>query len=111
DSPYRILQLEDFTELASDRLSFVEPTKIPSGLSLELVVRTLHDTAMLRTAALQEGEFELDKVKDLDFSAPLPRPPEEVPSYLGVFRVLYVENDKQQRTKRAEVGMACARNC
>jgi hypothetical protein len=109
DPPYRILQLEDFTELASDRLTFVEPTKASSGLSLELVVRTLHDTAMLRTTALQKGRFELDQVKDLDFSTPLHRPPQKLPSYLGMFRVLYVETEEQKGPERAKVGKALAR--
>jgi hypothetical protein len=106
--PHQILQLEDFNEGASDRLTFVEPSPTDSGLQLELVVRTLHDTAMLRTRAMHEGTFELDNLAALDFSVPLPQPAKEIPNNLGVFRVWYVETDQQESHKRAGVGQAVA---
>jgi hypothetical protein len=108
DAPYRIMELVDFTELVSDRLTSVEPTKDSSGRSLELDVRTLHDAAMIRTTVLHKGSFELDKVKALNFCGPLPPPQADVSNYLGAFRVLYVETDRPEGAKRAGVGEALA---
>jgi hypothetical protein len=106
--PYQVLQLEHFAEEFTDPLSFVGPTEIAPGATVELDARTLHDTVMLRTTAERKGKFELENVKALDFSTPLPQPSKLLPGYLGAFRVLYAETDKQERPKRAQVGKALA---
>jgi hypothetical protein len=108
DPPRQILQLEHFSEEFIDPLTFVEPTQGPSGATIELDVRTLHDTVMLRSTALHRGSFELEQVNKLDFSTPLVRARQEVVSYLGAFRALYAETDKQEGTKRAQVAKALA---
>lgn len=107
DPPRKILQLEEFNEGVIDPLTFVEPAKGSSGTTIELDVRTLHDTVMLRATALHRGSFEPEQVKKLDFSTPLTRVREAV-SYLGAFRVLYAETDEQEGAKRAQVAKALA---
>jgi hypothetical protein len=108
DASHRILNVEDFEEEFSDRLTGIEPTAIPSGANLELDIRTMHDTVMLRTTVLHRGSYQLPHVKNLDFSAKLPPDRKEVPNYLGAFRLLSVESDQQDPRQRAEVGKAVA---
>jgi hypothetical protein len=108
DAPHRILNVEDFEEEFSDRLTGIEPAAIPSGATLELDIRTMDDTVMLRTSALHRGSFQLPHVKNLDFSAKSPPDQKEVPNYLGAFRLLYIETDEQDPSQRAEVGKAVA---
>lgn len=100
--------LGDFSVLASDRLALVPPTRKPDGPSLELDIRTLHDAVLLRARAEYEKAVLLTNIKGLSFATPLPHPKEEVPNYLGAFRVLYVETDEPDPAKRAEVGRELA---
>jgi len=60
---------------------------------------------MVRTTVLHKGSFQLDKVTALDFCAPLAPAPENAPNYLGVFRVMYMETDRQDAAQQAESGI------
>lgn len=108
DAPYRIVQLEDFTEQAIDLLTSMPPIDAAGKGIRELDARTIHDAAMLRTTILHRGSFDLATVKGLDFCATPPSQPDVLPNYLGAFRVLYVETDREAGAKRADAGKALA---
>jgi hypothetical protein len=103
----KILELQDFAEEFIDPLTFVDHVQVPSGAVFELDARALHDAAMLRTSAMLKGGFPLEKVKEL-FAVALPEPEKGLASYLGMFRVLYVETDVQPPSNWVKVGRAIA---
>ncbi len=108
DQPKQVLRLEDFDEDYFDPLTRVEPVRAASGAVLQLDAWTMHDAVMLRTTAEHKPPIELAKVKELDFSTPLPRPPEGLAGYLGAFRVLLVETENADQPRWSEVAKALA---
>jgi hypothetical protein len=110
NSPDEIDTLDAFEDQFIKPLTSVDPEKTGPGLWLGLDARTmLHDTIMLRTTALYEGDVALAQVGKLDFSTPLAQLQVALPYYLGRFRILYGETDAPEDAERAELAMQLAR--
>jgi hypothetical protein len=108
EEPAYPIQLDLFRQHASDRLSIMKPTRIPSGAELELDLRTLHDAVFLRGRATRKGPLRVEDVKAHRPAIPIPHSGMELPNYLGALRMLYVECDEQAGSQRAAIGRQLA---